>query len=62
MGEIADDMIDGTSCELCGCYFIDPQDEDKLFTHGHPAVCKSCWNGLTKDEKKNHQRAIADTL
>lgn len=62
MGEIADDMIDGTSCELCGCYYIDPDDEDKLFTHGYPTVCKPCWSNLTKQEKSHHVKAIADTL
>jgi len=25
MGEIAEDMIDGTCCSECGCYFIDDE-------------------------------------
>lgn len=43
MGEIADDMIDGTSCSLCGCYFKDPKKEGFAFTHGYPVYCRDCW-------------------
>lgn len=49
MGEMADDIIDGASCELCGVYFKDD--------HGYPVVCKHCWSQLTKAERKNHQLA-----
>ena len=35
MGEIADDMIDGTSCSLCSQYFEE--------SHGYPVACKGCW-------------------
>lgn len=62
MGEIADDMIEGRACELCGCYFIDPENQDQLYEHGHPAVCSSCWSALSKEEKKFHQKAVAETL
>jgi len=62
MGEIADDMIDGTSCSLCGYYFIDPKDDNKTYTHGYPVVCHECWSDLTKNEKKQYQRAIAKTI
>jgi len=50
MGEIADAMIDGECCELCGQYFA----ED----HGYPVVCKGCWSELDKEERQAHQRAI----
>ena len=50
MGEIAEDMIDGSCCELCGIYFR--QD------HGYPVVCLDCWSDLTADERKVHQKAI----
>ena len=34
MGEIADDMIDGSCCEQCGEYF-----EESV---GYPRLCPSC--------------------
>jgi hypothetical protein len=53
MGEIAEDMIDGSCCQLCGCYFRHPSGKG-IYVHDHPAVCNSCWNELTKKEKKFH--------
>lgn len=41
MGEIADDMIDGSCCSECGQYFID--DDSELYTHGYPVLCWDCW-------------------
>lgn len=49
MGEIADDIIDGACCDLCGCYF----EED----NGFPATCSVCWEDLTPEEKKHHQKS-----
>lgn len=60
MGEIADDMIDGTCCCLCGCYFQD--DEGGIYTHEHPAVCWECWNDLTDKEKSNYTKSDVDTF
>lgn len=62
MGQIADDMIDGVACALCGCYFVTPEsnidtDEVELFEHGYPVACKSCW-----EEDCGYQKATADTL
>lgn len=54
MGEIAEDMIDGTCCSTCGCYFKDPGDES-LFTHGYPVECWDCWT-----KKSNLPRAEVD--
>ena len=54
MGEIAEDMIDGTCCEICGQYFVDK--DDNLYTHGYSVTCKECWGG------KEHQKAKANTL
>ena len=34
MGEIADDLIDGACCEVCGGYFKRPV--------GYPATCTGC--------------------
>ena len=55
MGEIADSMVNGECCQLCGQYFVK--------AHGYPAVCKEdCWPDLTKKEKKQYQLAIHKTL
>jgi hypothetical protein len=62
MGEIADDMIDGTSCELCGCYFINPKNENTTYTHGYPVVCWDCWNELTSYDKQFHRKSEVSTL
>lgn len=40
MGQIADDMIDGTSCSWCGVYFEG--------THGYPVLCNDCFKGAVK--------------
>lgn len=62
MGEIADDMVDGTSCCLCGQYFAHPTDDGLLYVHGYPAVCWDCWKTLTKKERKEYQRAEVSTV
>lgn len=49
MGEMADDLIDGACCNLCGCYFEGD--------HGYPVVCKDCWNNLNSKERKDFQKA-----
>lgn len=59
MGEIAEDMLDGTTCQLCGCFF---EENGKLYTHGFPVVCWDCWDDLSDGEKKNHQKAAVETL
>jgi hypothetical protein len=50
VGDMADDMVDGTTCSWCGCYFQDPEDPDVLFTHGYPVVCKDCRKGHSEKE------------
>jgi hypothetical protein len=45
MGEIAEDMINGASCALCGCYFE--------HEHDYPVACKHCWK-----PKCGYQKAI----
>lgn len=62
MGEIADDLVDGSSCSLCGQYFHTPNNEDEVYTHGYPVVCHDCWAGLTPKERKDYQRAIVPTF
>jgi hypothetical protein len=48
MGEIADDMIEGRSCSLCGQYFMDKK--GNIFEHGYPVVCDECWEEEDKDD------------
>ena len=43
MGEMADDMIEGSSCSLCGIFFEEE--------HGYPVICNSCFNHLNKADK-----------
>lgn len=59
MGEIADDMVEGTTCQLCGCFF---GNEQELFTHGFPVVCWDRWDDMKPAERKDYQRASHPTL
>lgn len=47
MGEIAEDMIDGTCCSLCGQYFdsgnVNDEDVPVAYTHGYPVACWDCF-------------------
>jgi len=47
MGEIADDMLDGSCCSLCGQYFEDlktsNEEQSMIYTHGYPVYCKDCY-------------------
>jgi len=54
MGELADDMIEGASCQWCGQYFEEE--------HGHPVVCKECWTDTTLEERKNVIKATYNLL
>lgn len=60
MGEIADDMIDGACCHLCGQYFVG--DDDEMVSHGYEVVCKDCWTDLTPAERKDSQKAKFNTM
>ena len=53
MGEIADDMINGACCLLCGIYFEKE--------HGYPVVCKECAKGEDLEEAEL-QIAIYDEI
>ena len=49
MGEIAEDIVDGSCCSVCGEYFQD-KENDCIFTHGFPVACKDCFRaGMRKD-------------
>lgn len=57
MGELAEDMIDGSCCSLCGCYFIAENKDDLVYTHGYPVACWDCW-----EEDCGFPRAEKDTF
>jgi hypothetical protein len=42
MGQMADDIMDGSCCAICHNYF---KTEDLKFidSHGYPVACKDCW-------------------
>lgn len=42
MGQLADDMINGLSCSECGIYFEQQ--------HGHPVLCKDCFEDIQQDD------------
>ncbi len=60
MGEIADDMVDGSCCTHCGQYFQDPDDPEKIYTHGYPVACKRCFRAPMR--KQSVQKATAKTI
>lgn len=66
MGELADQVIEGSACELCLIPFVNKKDDREGtfegYTHGYPAVCSNCWKNLTPEEKKYHQKATKPTL
>lgn len=62
MGEHADDMIDGTTCSHCGCFFQDPENPEQCYTHEYPVLCKECYDDETAGERAGLPRATADSL
>lgn len=67
MGEMAEDIIDGSCCALCGCYFIGESKEEyknesnpegnSILSHGYPVACKDCW-----EEDCGYQKTDAETF
>ena len=61
MGEIADDIINGECCALCGCYFVcddlDADGNEVAYDHGYPVACYDCHDGDC-----SYQRADAETF
>lgn len=49
MGEIADDMLSGFQCSLCGLFFSGE--------HGYPVVCNDCWHDMSKYERRHYAQA-----
>ena len=60
MGEMAEDIVEGRTCSLCGVFFVDANGD--IYSHGYPAVCWDCWGDLTKRERREYQRAEVETL
>lgn len=55
-------MIDGTCCQYCGQYFVDPKNDNHLYTHGFPVVCKDCYDGMSKEERRQYKCAKVSTI
>ena len=60
MGEIADDMIDGTVCSDCGMFF---NAKGESYTHGYPVLCWDCWDDWKPSERRDAhvRRALVPT-
>ena len=45
MGEMANDIINGACCALCGQYFIKRNRRGQSFgyEHGYPVACQECY-------------------
>ncbi len=54
MGQIANDMIDGLSCQWCGIYFEEE--------NGFPVLCDDCWNEATPRERQGFSRTSIEEL
>lgn len=54
MAEAAEDILTGRCCFICGAMFVR--------AHGHPVSCRSCWAGLTENERGEYPRASAKEI
>jgi hypothetical protein len=55
VGQITEDMIDGSCCALCGQYFEHPKDAEAIYVHEYPVACWDCYEkdcGYQKAEVK----------
>lgn len=59
MGKIANSMINGEMCSLCGCYF---EKDGKIYEHGFPVICWDCWEDLEPETKMGSTKAEVNTL
>ena len=60
MGQIAEDMQDGSCCTLCGQYFKHPN--GGIYVHDYPVVCWDCWGDLSGEEKEGNIKADVETF
>jgi len=51
---VADDIIDGWCCQLCGVYFEEE--------HGYPVVCESCYDSMSYKDTKKFQKQTLEYL
>lgn len=49
---MADDIIDGACCALCGQYFV-TQSAEEIYEHGYPVACNECYEEGCGYEKQN---------
>lgn len=61
MGQIAEDMLDGSCCQLCGQYFEHPK-TCEIYVHEYPVVCWDCWEELSEEVQKQYTRADVATF
>lgn len=54
MGEIADDMIEGVCCALCGQYFVEE--------HGYPVACDECYEPDCGYQKATYRLITEDDV
>lgn len=75
MREIANDIIDGNCCALCGQYFVKKKvtsdlsavisdvtkknDPSFVFTHGFPVACYDCWEPDCGYEKQDKKAKLS---
>ena len=62
MGDIADQIIEGSCCAFCLLPFIKEQNIDGadvpvVYEHGYPVACKECW-----EPECGYEKATAETL
>lgn len=55
MGQIADDITNGTLCSQCGVFFYD--EKENPFEHGFPVLCWSCYDDGDKESRAGIPRS-----
>lgn len=54
MGEIADQIVEGSQCSHCGVNFKN--------AHGYPVLCDFCWDELPESERENFSKAESEEI
>lgn len=54
MGEIADQMVNGSACQWCGVLFEKE--------HGYPVICRNCFDNSTRKERRHIVKATEKEL
>lgn len=62
MGQIAEDMLDGSCCQHCGRYFIYSKYKGVIYAHDYPVTCWECWDDLSEQDKKKFIKADVITF